>query len=69
MQVYKTELPEVLVIVPRVFEDKRGFFSEIFNKEIARYFIETYKGFTGSSRVIQLIMNNHAINIHRLFAK
>ena len=33
MQVYKTELPEVLVIVPRVFEDKRGFFLESYNKK------------------------------------
>ena len=33
MQAYKTELPEVLIIVPSVFEDKRGFFLESYNKK------------------------------------
>jgi len=33
LQAYKTELPEVLIIVPSVFEDKRGFFLESYNKK------------------------------------
>jgi dTDP-4-dehydrorhamnose 3,5-epimerase len=32
MQVHKTDLPEVLIIEPRVFGDDRGFFYESFNQ-------------------------------------
>lgn len=32
IEVVKTDLPEVLLIKPRVFEDERGFFFESFNK-------------------------------------
>lgn len=34
IEVIKTELPDVLLIKPRVFEDARGFFFESFNKEV-----------------------------------
>lgn len=34
MRAYKTELPEVLIIEPTVFEDKRGFFFESYNKKV-----------------------------------
>jgi dTDP-4-dehydrorhamnose 3,5-epimerase len=33
MQIHKTELPEVLVVEPRVFEDGRGFFKETYQKQ------------------------------------
>lgn len=33
IEVIKTNLPDVLLIKPRVFEDARGFFFESFNKE------------------------------------
>jgi dTDP-4-dehydrorhamnose 3,5-epimerase len=32
MKVIATELPEVLLIEPKVFGDERGFFFESFNK-------------------------------------
>jgi dTDP-4-dehydrorhamnose 3,5-epimerase len=32
MQIHKTELPEVLIIDPKVFGDERGFFFESFNQ-------------------------------------
>ena len=32
IEVIQTDLPEVLLIKPRVFEDERGFFFESFNK-------------------------------------
>ena len=34
MRAYKTELPEVLIIEPTIFKDKRGFFFESYNKEV-----------------------------------
>src|SRR5437764_4521694 len=35
MKVCKTEIPEVLLIEPAVFEDERGFFFESLNRQIA----------------------------------
>ncbi len=32
MEVVQTEIPDVLLIKPRVFEDERGFFMETFNE-------------------------------------
>ena len=32
MNIIKTNLPDVLIIEPKVFEDERGFFFESFNK-------------------------------------
>lgn len=34
MKIIQTEIPEVLVIEPRVFEDERGFFYESFNERV-----------------------------------
>lgn len=36
MKVTATEIPEVLLIVPRVFADERGFFFESFNEKVFR---------------------------------
>jgi len=36
VKVIKTDIPDVLILEPRVFEDDRGFFSETFNAEIWR---------------------------------
>ena len=32
MQIIKTQIPDVLIIEPRVFEDSRGFFMESYNR-------------------------------------
>ncbi len=34
MNIIKTELPDVLVMTPRVFSDARGFFYESFNQKV-----------------------------------
>ncbi len=34
MQVIKTDIPEVLIIEPKVFGDERGFFLESFNQQV-----------------------------------
>ena len=34
MKIIQTEIPDVLVIEPRVFEDERGFFYESFNERV-----------------------------------
>ncbi len=34
MRVIETELPDVLILEPRVFEDERGFFMESFNLDV-----------------------------------
>ncbi|MCF8232930.1 MAG: dTDP-4-dehydrorhamnose 3,5-epimerase family protein, partial [Bacteroidales bacterium] len=33
MEVVKTNIPDVLIIKPKVFEDDRGYFFESYNKE------------------------------------
>ena len=33
MKIIKTEIPDVLIIEPKVFGDNRGFFYESFNKK------------------------------------
>lgn len=33
MKIVKTEIPDLLIIEPKVFEDSRGFFSETFNQQ------------------------------------
>ncbi len=35
MQIIETDIPEVLIIEPKLFGDQRGFFPEIF--QVARY--------------------------------
>lgn len=51
MNVIKTDLPDVLILEPRVFGDERGFFMESFN---ARTFEET----TGLQRTF--VQDNHS---------
>jgi dTDP-4-dehydrorhamnose 3,5-epimerase len=51
MNVVRTELPEVLILEPRVFGDERGFFFESFN---ARAFAEA----TGLQR--EFVQDNHS---------
>ena len=51
MKVLPTELPEVLVLEPRVFQDERGFFLESFNRA---KFIEA-TGFQG-----EFVQDNHS---------
>ncbi|WP_394560334.1 dTDP-4-dehydrorhamnose 3,5-epimerase [Aquipseudomonas alcaligenes] len=51
MNVIRTELPEVLILEPRVFGDERGFFFESFN---ARSFAEA----TGLRR--EFVQDNHS---------
>ncbi len=34
MQIIKTEIPDLLIIQPKVFEDERGYFYESYNKKI-----------------------------------
>ncbi len=51
MKVLPTELPEVLVLEPRVFQDDRGFFLESFNR--AAFAAAT--GFTG-----EFVQDNHS---------
>lgn len=36
MKVIRTEIPEVLILEPRVFADERGFFLESYNKRVFR---------------------------------
>ena len=33
MEISETNLPGVLIVTPRRFEDKRGFFCEVYNKQ------------------------------------
>ncbi len=33
MEIVRTGIPDVLILMPRVFEDKRGFFLETFNRQ------------------------------------
>ena len=43
MKIEKTEIDDLLVISPRVFGDKRGYFMESFNKKILSDFIGNYE--------------------------
>lgn len=54
MNVYKTELEEVLVIEPKLFKDDRGFFYESFNKSIFENAIGTGVNF---------VQDNHSKSI------
>jgi len=33
MEIIKTKIPDLLIVKPAVFEDKRGYFFESYNKE------------------------------------
>lgn len=51
MQVHKTDLPDVLIIEPRVFGDDRGFFYESFNQR-------RFEELTGANP--QFVQDNHS---------
>ena len=51
MQIHKTDLPEVLVIEPKVFGDDRGFFYESFNQK-------RFEELTGLAP--QFVQDNHS---------
>ncbi len=51
MKVVKTDIPDVLVLEPRVFHDDRGFFSETFNAR-------TWRDVTGLD--VDFIQDNHS---------
>ncbi|OEC60874.1 MULTISPECIES: dTDP-4-dehydrorhamnose 3,5-epimerase [Pseudomonas] len=51
MNVIKTDLPDVLILEPRVFGDERGFFMESFNAR-------TFEAVTGLQRVF--VQDNHS---------
>ena len=51
MQVISTEIPEVLILEPKVFGDERGFFFESFNQQ-------TFEKLTGVKA--QFVQDNHS---------
>jgi dTDP-4-dehydrorhamnose 3,5-epimerase len=51
MKVIRTEIPEVLILEPKVFEDPRGFFLESYNRK-------TFKDATGLD--IEFVQDNHS---------
>ncbi len=51
MNIIKTDIPEVLVVEPRVFEDARGYFSETFNAR-------TWREATGLD--LEFVQDNHS---------
>jgi dTDP-4-dehydrorhamnose 3,5-epimerase len=51
VKVTKTEIPDVLLVEPRVFEDERGFFYESFNERVFQEKINTIK---------QFVQDNHS---------
>lgn len=54
MNVIPTEIPEVLIIEPRVFADKRGFFFESYNE---REFVE------GTGVNVEFVQDNHSRSV------
>ena len=41
MEIIKTEIPDLLILKPKVFEDERGYFFESYNeKDLADYGIQ-----------------------------
>ena len=51
MKVIRTEIPEVLILEPKVFEDPRGFFLESYNRK-------TFKDATGLD--LEFVQDNHS---------
>jgi dTDP-4-dehydrorhamnose 3,5-epimerase len=51
MKVIRTEIPEVLILEPKVFEDPRGFFLESYNRK-------TFKEATGVD--VEFVQDNHS---------
>ena len=57
MKVTRTEIPEVLVLEPRVHQDGRGFFLESYNRR-------TFKDATGLD--IDFVQDNHAFSVRNV---
>lgn len=57
MNVLPTEIPEVMVIEPRVFEDSRGFFFESFNERV-------FSDKVG--QVTHFVQDNHSRSCHNV---
>jgi len=51
MKVIRTEIPEVLILEPKVFEDPRGFFLESYNRK-------TFMEATGLD--VEFVQDNHS---------
>ncbi|EBN8214334.1 dTDP-4-dehydrorhamnose 3,5-epimerase, partial [Salmonella enterica] len=51
MNVIKTEIPDVLIFVPKVFSDERGFFMESFNQKVFEEAV---------GRKIEFVQDNHS---------
>ena len=51
MQVIKTDIPDVLLIEPKVFGDERGFFYESFNNKT---FLEKTSHYVPNSMVLDI---------------
>ncbi len=51
MKIIQTEIPDVLLIEPRVFEDERGFFYESFNERVFQEKVDV---------VEQFVQDNHS---------
>ena len=51
MKVIRTEIPEILILEPKVFEDARGFFLESYNRR-------TFKDVTGID--VDFVQDNHS---------
>ncbi len=51
MKVIRTDIPEVLILEPKVFEDPRGFFLESYNRK-------TFKDATGLD--VEFVQDNHS---------
>ena len=54
LQIKETEIPEVLVVEPRVFEDSRGYFYESFNSDV-------FRAVTGVS--VSFVQDNHSKSV------
>ncbi len=55
LQVMKTEIPDVKVIVPRIYRDDRGFFSETYNKT----------ELTAMGVNLEFVQDNHSLSVGR----
>src|SRR5207245_10139915 len=57
MKVIRTEIPEVLILEPKVFEDPRGFFLESYNR----------KTFMEATRLdVDFVQDNHSRSVKNL---
>src|SRR5512145_2077616 len=57
MKVTRTDIPEVLILEPRVHQDERGFFLESYNRR-------TFEGATGLS--VDFVQDNTAFSVRNV---